>query len=314
MTTSWLIEKNHSRVFFLAGPTAVGKTEVALRVAEEFDGEIVGMDAFQVYRGLDLLTAKPPPEVLARVPHHLIGFVPRSEPFNVARYLEAASRAIAEIQSRGRLPVVVGGTGFYLRALTRGLSDAPPADPSLRAELERVPLENLLIRLEALDPAAASAIDCRNPRRVIRALEVVTLTGKPFASFRNDWKSVQPFTGVLLERSRDELYERIDRRTVAMFEHGVEEEVRGVLAAGGVGETAEQVLGWRQITALLRGETTRAACVLSIQQATRNYAKRQLTWFHREPMLTPVYLTAAPDISSILSVAAAVAQASQWPH
>lgn len=292
--------------FFLAGPTAVGKTDVALAVAEACDGEIVGADAFQVYEGLDLLTAKPSREDLARVPHHLVGSVPLAEPFNVARYLEAAQAAIAGIRSRGRLPIVVGGTGLYLRALTRGLSDIPPASPELRAELAATPLPQLLERLETLDPEAARAMDTKNARRVLRAVEVCLLTGKPFSSFREEWQQQPHFEGVLLERTREELYERIDRRTHAMFEEGVVEEVRAALAAGGVGATAEQVIGWREITALLRGEMTRADALAAIQQTTRRYAKRQLTWFHREPMLIPISLSSGADLAAIIERARAV--------
>ena len=295
--------------FVLAGPTAVGKTEVAVAVAEACQGEIIGADAFQVYRGLDVLTAKPSPETLAQVPHYLVGTVPLSENFNVARYLETALRIIGEIRNRGRLPIVVGGTGLYLRALTRGLADSPPSDPALRAELEQAPLSELLARLEALDPAAAANVDRKNPRRVLRALEVVALSGKPFSTFRQEWSETPPIHGFLLERDREDLYARIDRRTVAMFDQGVVQEVREAIDAGGVGATAEQVLGWRQIGALLRGELTRAECIASLQQATRNYAKRQLTWFRREPMLRSVSLTAATDITPILESAAAVAQA-----
>jgi len=305
-----------SSTLFLAGPTAVGKTAVALAVAEACNGEIVGADAFQVYHGLDLLTAKPSREELARAPHHLIGVVPLSESFNVARYLESAQRAIEEIRSRGRLPIVVGGTGLYLRALTRGLADAPPADSALRDELAATPLPRLLEQLDALDPAAGAAVDRNNPRRVIRALEVVLLTGRPFASFRQEWREAPAFHGFLLERTRDDLYERIDRRTAAMFERGVVEEVREAIDAGNIGDTARQVLGWTQIGALIRGEIGHAECVAALQQATRNYAKRQLTWFRREPMFKPISLNAATDtIPSILTQAAAVmAQASQCPR
>ena len=286
--------------FFLAGPTAVGKTEAALALAEACNGEIVGADAFQVYRGLDILTAKPSPQSLARVPHHLIGIVPLRQAFNVARYLEAAQAAIGDIRRRGRLPLVVGGTGLYLRALTRGLSDIPPASPELRAELASTPLPRLLERLQTLDPEAAAVIDTRNPRRVVRALEVCLATGKPFSSFRREWERQPHFHGVLLERTREELYERIDRRTRAMFEQGVVEEVRAALTAGEVGPTAEQVIGWREITALLRGELTQAEAVAAIQQTTRRYAKRQLTWFHREPMLTPFSLSHASDLTPLI--------------
>ena len=291
--------------FFLAGPTAVGKTDVAVAIAEACDGEIVGADAFQIYEGLNILTAKPSAEDMARVPHHLVGTVSLTESFNVARYLEAALAAITDIRSRGKLPIVAGGTGLYIRALTRGLADIPAGSDELRAELASVPLPELLVRLEALDPEAAAAIDTKNPRRVLRALEVCLISGKPFSSFRQEWQTEPFFHGVLLERNREELYERIDRRTVAMFKEGVVEEVRTALADG-VSATAEQVIGWREIVALLRGELTQAEAIATIQQITRRYAKRQLTWFKREPLLVPFGLTDAPDFSAIIQRAMAV--------
>ena len=293
--------------FFIAGPTAVGKTGVATAVAEACNGEIVGVDAFQVYEGLDILTAKPSQQELARVPHHLVGVVPLAESFNVARYVELASAAITGILSRGRLPIVAGGTGLYIRALTRGLAEIPQADIDLRADLAATPLPRLLERLETLDPVAAGAIDRQNPRRVLRALEVCLITGKPFSSFRQEWDKAQPFHGVALECGRDELYTRINRRTVAMFEQGVTEEVANVIHGDApLSETARQVLGLREIEALIGGAMSKAECVAAIQQATRQYAKRQLTWFRREPNLLPVSLTAASDISSIIQRAAAV--------
>lgn len=292
--------------FFLAGPTAVGKTDIALAVAEACHGEIVGADAFQVYRGLDLLTAKPAPADLARVPHHLVGTVPLCDAFNVGRYQEAALGAIADIRGRGRLPIVTGGTGLYLRALTRGLADLPPASPELRAQLASTPLDELLKQLAALDPQAAASVDVKNPRRVQRALEVCLVTGQPFSSFRQQWEQMPPFHGVLLERPREQLYERIDARTHEMFAQGVVEEVGKALAQGGIGPTAEQVIGWREITALLRGELTQPQCIAAIQQSTRRYAKRQLTWFQREPGYRRVSLENSADLAPILECAAAV--------
>jgi len=162
----------------------------------------------------------------------------------------------------------------------------------------------LLERLETRDPEAAAAIDTKNPRRVLRALEICLVTGKPFSSFRQEWEKQPHFHGVLLERTREELYERIDRRTHAMFEEGVVEEVRAALAGGGVGSTAEQVIGWREITALLRSELTEADAIAAIQQTTRRYAKRQLTWFHREPLFVPISLSGENGIAAILERAA----------
>lgn len=274
--------------FCLAGPTAVGKSEFALRLAEVCDAEIVGADAFQIYRGMDLLTAKPSAADRARIPHHLIDYVPRTETFDVARYLADATAAIAEIQARGKLPLVVGGTGLYFRALTRGLSPLPGPDPQLRAELEAKELPELQAQLSNLDPAGAAVIDLKNKRRVVRAIEVSMLTGKPFSSFRVEWEKTPVGEGVLLVRERAELNRRIDARVVEMFENGLLEEVAGL---GPLSATAAQAIGIAPVRTCLSGEISREECCRQIQIATRQYAKRQLTWFRREPMFSTVDLT-----------------------
>jgi tRNA dimethylallyltransferase len=269
--------------FIIAGPTAVGKSEIAVALAERCGGEIVGADAFQVYAGLDLLTAKPSPELRARVPHHLVGTVPLTQRWDVAQYLAEAQRCIADIRARGRVPIVCGGTGLYVRALTHGLAELPAADAVLREELERQPLEELQRRLAELDPQGAARIDLQNPRRVIRALEVCLLTGRPFSGFREQWAApAEGVRGVFLTRDRAELSE--------------------------VGPTAEQTLGLREIRALLGGEVERGDCVAAIQQATRRYAKRQFTWFRRETGLTPMNLTGRPDLATVVAEIASLAK------
>jgi tRNA dimethylallyltransferase len=269
--------------FIIAGPTAVGKSDVAVAVAERCGGEIIGADAFQIYRGLDILTAKPSTDQRARVPHHLIGEIPLTQSFDVAQYLALANERIADVHARGRIPIVVGGTGMYLRALLRGLADLPPADAELRAQLEARPLADLQRQLAELDPEGAGRIDLNNPRRVIRALEVCLLTGRPFSSFREQWTGeASPSRGVVLTLDRETLHARIEHRTEAMFDAGVIDEVA---QSGDLGPTASQVLGWREIRAHLSGEMNRAECIAAIAQATRQYAKRQMTWFRREPEL-----------------------------
>ena len=283
----------NSTPFLLLGPTAVGKSDLAVAVAERCGGEIVSADAFQVYAGLDVLTAKPSTELRARVPHHLIGEVPLIQSWDVAQWLDAARSRIAEIHARGRTAIVVGGTGLYIRALTRGLADIPPASPALRAELAAQSLLELQRRLAELDPEGVRHIDVKNPRRVIRALEVCLLTGRPFSSFREQW-DVSPtgWRGIVLTRDREELHARIDRRTEEMFAAGVVEEVRAI---GELGPTASQTLGLREIRAHLAGEITPGECVAAIQQATRRYAKRQRTWFRREADFREVNLSAITD-------------------
>ena len=263
--------------FLIIGPTTVGKSSLAVEFAERVGGEIVSAYAFQVYSGLDILSAKPAPELRARAPHHLIGEVPLAARFDAGQWRNRAARCIVEIAARGRVPIVCGGTGLYIRALTHGLAELPAADPALRASLEKEPLPALAARLRTLDPG--STVDMNNPRRVVRAIEVCILTGRPFSSFRSGWEGESPFGGVILTRTRGQLHARIAARTLAMFESGVVDEVA---AAGEIGPTAGQMLGLREIRDMLAGLMTRAECVEAIQRATRNYARRQLTWFRKE--------------------------------
>lgn len=264
---------------YLVGPTAVGKTDIAVELAKQCNGEIIGADAFQIYRGLDILTAKPDRAALSQANHHLIGVIDPKMTFDVAQFRALALKLMAEVVARGRKPIITGGTGLYVRALTHGLSDLPGADPDLRSELAAEPLGTLVRRLEELDPTAAQRIDRQNPRRVIRAIEVCLLSGKPFSSFHEEWNSTPTARGVFLSRPRAELYDRINRRTELMFESGVVDEVR---AMGEIGTTAAQTIGFREIRSLIEGKTGQAECVAQIQQQTRNYAKRQMTWFRRE--------------------------------
>jgi tRNA dimethylallyltransferase len=272
------------------GPTSVGKSRLAVQLAERVGGEIIGADAFQVYAGLDILSAKPSPELRARVPHHLVGEVPLAVRFDVAQWLARARECIADITARGRVPVVCGGTGLYIRALTHGLAPLPAADPALRASLENEPLSVLAGRLRALDPA--STVDMRNPRRVIRALEVCILTGRPFSSFRSEWSGDTAPHGVILSRSRDELHAVIQARADAMFAAGVIDEVASTAE---VGPTAAQMLGLAEIREHIAGHITREECIEAIRLATRQYAKRQLTWFRRERAFAWLDLSATPD-------------------
>ena len=284
------VSLNNNEPIIVAGPTGVGKTAFAAELACRFGGEILGADAFQVYAGLEILSAQPDAEVQARVPHHLIGFLPPSEPFDAARFAERAREKIAAIIARGHRPILAGGSGLYLKALTHGLADLPPPDPVLRAELSALSLEQLQRRLEQTDPGARHHLDFQNPRRVQRALEIHLLTGRSSASLRDEWKdkSTPGFRGLLLTRDRAELDARIAGNVQAMFRRGVVEEVSRLTQ---IGPTAARAIGLREIQALLRGECTEPQCIEAITLATRRYAKRQLTWFRNQFTFQAIDLT-----------------------
>ena len=286
-----------SRTFFVVGPTATGKSELAADVARETGSEIVSADAFQVYQGLDLLTAKPDASTLAEAPHHLISTTPLHEEMNAEKYRRAASRAVAEIHSRGKLAIVVGGSGLYIKALTHGLAPMPESDPKLRERLNFMSLDELYVQLAELDPEAGQKIDVKNRRRLVRAVEICLLAGKPASEVvagvadSGQPGSAIPATGVFVFRDREELYARVNQRVEAMFETGVIEEVR---AAGKVSSTASQMIGFREIRQLLDGPADARSisqCVAAIKQATRRYAKRQLTWFRRQTNFLPLNLS-----------------------
>src|SRR4029453_10279878 len=271
-----------------------GKSELAADVAREISAEIVSADAFQIYRGFDLLMAKPDVLILAKPPHHLIDMIPTSEEMNAEKYRRAAERAIEEINLRGKLAIVVGRKGFYIKALTHGLAALPESDPKLREKLNAMSLDNLRAQLVKLDPEAAKKIDIKIRRRLVRALEICLVTGKPASEIVTGVGdsgrpgSSIPTTGVFVFRDRQELYKRINRRVETIFERGVIEEVR---AAAVTSATASQMIGLCEIRELLAGKKSLPQCIAEIQQATRRYAKRQLTWFRRQSNFLPLNLS-----------------------
>jgi len=281
-------------VFFIVGPTASGKSTLALALARRWNAEIVGADAFQIYDGLPILTAQPSQADRAAVPHHLVGEIPLGESFDAGKYLRRAQTCLADIASRGRLAIVVGGTGLYVRALTHGLVDLPPAQPALRAQLEASSLPSLIDQLRSLDPQGAETIDLKNPRRVIRALELCITTGQPLAALRTQWNAPLRHQGVFLTRDAAELHDRIRTRTTAMLSQGVLEEVALCSQAS---TTASMAIGFAQIQALLQNRITAETAALEIQTATRHYAKRQITWFKKAPGFPALHLQRGADIA-----------------
>jgi tRNA dimethylallyltransferase len=276
----------------LLGPTGSGKTTLSLALAEEFNGEIVSCDSVAVYRGMDLGSAKPTAAERARVPHHLIDVANPDQPFTAGAYSRAARAALREIAVRGRLPIVTGGTGLYLRALTEGLFAGPERQEDLRERLRRggltrgsVWLHRVLMRL---DPTSAARIHSNDTPKLIRAIEVCLAGRRPMSEvLASEGEARDPLTGFRLLRiglnpSRAALYERLNHRCAEMFAAGLVQETRTLLACFGPARVLES-LGYRQACSMLIGGLSEKAAIAEAQQGHRNYAKRQLTWFRREP-------------------------------
>jgi tRNA dimethylallyltransferase len=324
----------------------VGKSTVALALAERIGGEIISVDSMQVYRGLDIGTAKPSAVERARVPHHLLDVVELTEPFDAAKFVSLANQAVAEIQARGRVPVFCGGTGLYFKAFREGLGEAPPSDDKLRAELEAAPLGDLLHELAQRDPVTFARIDRHNPRRVVRAVEVIRLTGKPFSEQRAQWNltasifsrsspeggagrgeeaqlssvqipsprpsrrlggarelaaSVAPHFFCVSRASAD-LHARINTRVDEMFARGLVEETRWLLERGlEQNKTAMQAIGYRQVVEHLRGERPLTETIGLIKIRTRQFAKRQLTWFRKQPGIHWIELAPTDETDAIVA-------------
>ncbi len=276
----------------LVGPTAVGKSQLASALAERVGGEIVVADSVQVYRGLDIGTGKPSAEERRRVPHHLLDLVDPDESFTAADYAKLARTAIADIRGRGRLAIVVGGTGLYVQALLGGLFDGPGEErslrESLRGEAARAGSSTLYRRLQSLDAEAASAIHPNDLFRIVRALEVITRTSRPISTLRAEARREhRPVEGPVLlfglDRDRRELYQRIEARVEQMLARGFLDEVREVLVRGySPALKPLRAIGYRHMIEHVRGHTSLDRAVASLKRDTRRYAKRQLTWFRHE--------------------------------
>ena len=273
---------------YLAGQTATGKTAVALELAKGLDDpvEIINADAFQIYSGFDLLSAAPSEREKAEVPHHLFGVLSLEEECDAAAFAKMAREKISEISVRA-IPLIVGGSGLYLKALTHGLAPTPPGDPALRRSLDQLSLEELRAQLRRLDPVGAEQTNLKNRRYITRNLEICLLSGKPASELKSQWKNKSPdIVAFYLKRERQDIYDRINRRTVRMFADGVVEEIAGL--PDDISPTAEKAIGLRQIRELIAGKIDEAECVAEIQQITRRFAKRQEGWFKRETLFDPV--------------------------
>jgi tRNA dimethylallyltransferase len=297
---------------FIAGPTAVGKSAVALALAERVGGEIISVDSMQVYRGLNIGTAKPTAEEQRRVRHHLINVCELSESFDAAQFVRRAQAAVTEIQARGHVPIFCGGTGLYFQAYLGGLGEAPATDAKVRTELEVMPLEDLLTELRQRDPETFEKIDRQNPRRVVRALEVIRLTGRKFSEQRAGWgkeegTSVRPpmkkegRAFVCFTRPAEEMHQRINARVDEMFARGLVAETRELLNHGlAENKFAMQAIGYRQVVEHLRGERDLKETIELVKTKTRQFAKRQLTWFKRYGECDWVGLGANDPVSEVV--------------
>jgi len=300
-------------ILTITGPTAVGKTEISLDVAEHLDAEIVSVDSRQVYEELTIGTAKPSPEAQQRVPHHFIGERTLHEPFSAGAYAEAANDRIRDALGRGNRPLVVGGATLYLHALQYGLADIPEVDDQVRARLEERLQEEgqeaLYAELQDVDPEQAAEMDPTKTQRVIRALEVYHGTGRTLSYYyENQPEPPFEYVTVVLNRDRDKLYERSNRRVDRMLEEGLLDEVRAVMAIEGVqlDEPPLSTIGYREPIQHLRGEIDYDEMVRLVKRNTRRYAKRQLTWFRRydEYQWMPAADTSTADVADVLRNAA----------
>ena len=275
--------------FYICGPTASGKTALALEMARKLDGEIVNADAFQLYRGLEIISAAPSAEEMEIVPHHLFGVLAPTDSSDAGTYMRLAKPVIHEIQSRGKTPIITGGSGLYLKFLTHGPAPLPTGDAKLRTELDARPLEDLVAELRKLDPLEHSRTALENRRFVSRAVEICLLTGQKASDLRDGWEKQTAeisanLRGLVIQRSRPDLHARIGIRTKTMLNSGA---INEVAALDQISTNCEKAIGFREIRALLAGDIDRATCEELITAATRQYAKRQETWFRREKWLLP---------------------------
>lgn len=294
---------NLPRMVAIGGPTATGKTALSVALAKEFGGEVVNADSMQIYRGLDIGTAKPTAEERQGIPHHLMDFLPPEVPYSVADFTAAAAPLIEQLNSAGKLPIVTGGTGLYITSLMKGTAFAPEkTDPAIRARLQTEADEQgsaaLYARLQQIDPAYAEKLHPNNLPRVIRALELFEATGRRMSEQQRAALAAEPpyrsLCICLTCRDRAELYRRIDRRVDSMLQNGVLEEAKLVYDNRETYRTAAQAIGYKEFFPYFAGEMPLNDCANRLKQATRNYAKRQLTWFRHQANGVWLYVDEEP--------------------
>ncbi len=293
-------------LFVLTGPTAVGKTEIACEAALRLNGEIVSADSMQIYQGLDVGTSKPPRDILQKIPHHLIDIVPPTEAFDAVRYRAKALKAIEEIRARNRQPVVVGGSGLYIRVLLDGVFPGPSADRELREALYQEAAADgapvLHGRLKEVDPESASIVHPNDLRKIVRALEVYSQSRQPISQMkpcRTPLDDQYEIRVVGLNRPRAELYRRIEARVDAMFSDGLLEECRRLIQLP-LSQTARQALGYKEVFGYLEGKISLEEAIRLVKRNTRRYAKRQLTWFRHEPRLRWVAMDDSRSVETVV--------------
>lgn len=297
-------------IVVVCGPTASGKTELGVRLAEKMNGEVVSADSMQIYKGMEIASAKPSKAEMRGIPHHLMDFLPPWEAFSVADYVKLARGCVSDIRDRGRLPIVVGGTGLYISALVDNIKfDDTGSDLKFREEMKAFASENgnaaLWERLKAVDPQAAQRLHPNNVNRVIRALEVFHLSGKTISLAQEKSRLEEsPYRAcfIMPDYPREDLYGRINRRVDVMLERGLEEEAREFFSHSDY-VTAAQAIGYKELKPYLDGEKELSECAERLKQATRNYAKRQLTWFNKIEGLNKIKIEKDTDGEKISEIA-----------
>ncbi len=286
------------KIAVIAGPTASGKTALGVEMAKAFDGEVISADSMQIYKGMDIATAKPTAEEMQGIPHHLIDFLDRSQSFSVADYVELANEKILEVSDRGHLPIIVGGTGLYISSLVDNvkfpdIKTSPEIRKRIEKEIEEFGAEAVFAKLEKCDPETAAELHPNNLVRVIRALEVFELTGRKLSEFKAESRLEEsPYESIIIGLNfsdRQKLYDRINKRVDIMIENGLIAESKKVFESGEM-KTAANAIGYKELIPYFRGEASLDECIDKIKQETRRYAKRQLTWFRKNAKIQWIML------------------------